>query len=115
VCQQVIANAHHDCTAWVWRVAHIYDAPDARYQHTCTPVPKDDPYLTVVVEVNARKILGHYILDRGAMYSGGDVDGNYTRRWQRLLALATDVNRCFTVLQGFHFIASRFTPVKLRR
>jgi hypothetical protein len=25
------------------------------------------------------------------------------------------VNRCFTVLQGLHFIASRFTPVKLRR
>lgn len=70
---QVIANDYHDCTAWDWRVAHIYESGDARYQHIGIPVPKDDTYLTVVVDVDSRKILGHYILDLGAMYSGPEV------------------------------------------
>jgi hypothetical protein len=67
---QVIANAYHNCTAWDWRVAHIYESGDARYQHVGIPVPKDDTYLTVVVDVDAREILGHSILDLGALYSG---------------------------------------------
>jgi hypothetical protein len=67
---QVIANAYHNCTAWDWRVAHIYESGDARYQLVGIPVPKDDTYLTVVVDVDAREILGHYILDLGALYSG---------------------------------------------
>jgi len=69
---RVIAASYHDCTSWHWRVAHIYESRDGRYQHIGIPVPKDDTYLTVVVDVAARGVLGHYVLDLGAMYSGGD-------------------------------------------
>lgn len=65
---QVIANSYHNCATWEWRVAHIYESGDARYQHIGIPVPKDDTYLTVVVDVDARRILGHYILDLGAIF-----------------------------------------------
>ena len=71
---QVIGNAYHNCTAWEWRVAHIYESADARYQHILIPVPKDDTYLTVVVDVDARQILGHHILDLGALYFGSGDD-----------------------------------------
>jgi hypothetical protein len=57
-----------------WRVSHIYESRDGRYQHIGIPVPKDDTYLTVVVDVPAQEILGHYILDLGAMYSAGEHD-----------------------------------------
>jgi hypothetical protein len=66
---RVIAKSYHDCTSWEWRVAHIYATGDAQYQHIGIPVPKDDTYLTIVVDAGAHQILGHYILDLGAIYS----------------------------------------------
>jgi hypothetical protein len=59
----VIEEAYHSCTAWEWRVMFIYEARDGSYQHINIPVPKDDTYLSVVVDKAKRKIVGHYILN----------------------------------------------------
>ena len=75
---QVIAREYHNCADWEWRVSHIYQSADARYQHIGIPVPKDDTYLTVVVDVPAREVLGHHVLDLGAMYSA-DASGESSR------------------------------------
>jgi hypothetical protein len=59
---QIIEAKYHNCTAWKWRVAHIYESRDGKYQHIGIPVPEDDTYLTVIVDKPARNIIGHYIL-----------------------------------------------------
>ncbi|UMR29458.1 hypothetical protein MJ904_20695 [Massilia sp. MB5] len=60
---QVIEDAYHSCTAWEWRVGHIYETPDAKYQHIGIPVPKDDTYLVVIANKQERNVVGHYILE----------------------------------------------------
>ncbi len=59
----IIEAEYHNCTAWQWRVNHIYETPDGRYQHIGIPVPKDDTYLIVVADKPNRLIIGHYVLD----------------------------------------------------
>jgi hypothetical protein len=60
---QVIEHAYHNCAAWTWKVSHIYETPDEKYQHIGIPVPKDDTYLVVIANKHERKVVGHYILD----------------------------------------------------
>jgi hypothetical protein len=47
---------------WDWRVTHIYESGDGKYQHLNIPVPIDNTYLIVIVDKPLRKILGHYNL-----------------------------------------------------
>ena len=65
---QVIENAYHSCTAWDWRVAHIYETPDGKWQHIGIPVPSDNTYLVVIADKDNRCIVGHYILDLATKY-----------------------------------------------
>ncbi|TQM02368.1 hypothetical protein FB548_3765 [Pseudoxanthomonas sp. 3HH-4] len=64
----VIEDLYHSCTAWDWRVMFIYESRDGAFQHINVPVPKDNTYLSVIVDKPGRKIIGHYILDLGALY-----------------------------------------------
>lgn len=65
---QVIEDKYHNCPAWEWRVKLIYETRDGSYQHINIPVPKSNTYLSIVVDKANRKIVGHYILDLGALY-----------------------------------------------
>jgi hypothetical protein len=69
---QVIEDVYHSCTAWTWRVAHIYETPDGRYQHIGIPVPINDTYLVVIADKHLRGTVGHFILDLAAKYGPRD-------------------------------------------
>lgn len=64
----IIEELYHNCTAWDWRVKHIYQSEAGSFQHINIPVPKDDTYLVVIVDIEKREILGHYFLDLRALY-----------------------------------------------
>lgn len=66
----VIEDLYHNCSAWHWRVSHIHESQDGTFQHINVPVPKDDTYLSIIVHKPDRKIIGHYILDLGALHAG---------------------------------------------
>jgi hypothetical protein len=66
----IIEAEYHNCSAWNWRVMFIYESADGAHQHLNIPLPKHNTYLSVVVDKANRKILGHYILDLGALYPG---------------------------------------------
>jgi len=59
----IIEELYHSCTAWEWEVKHIYHSPDEIYQHIMIPVPLDNTYLIVIVNIPNSFIVGHYILD----------------------------------------------------
>ncbi|MDN2696568.1 hypothetical protein O0882_09575 [Janthinobacterium sp. SUN073] len=65
----VIGSDFGDAAHWNWQVAHIYESPDGKFQHIGIPVPLDDTYLTVIVDIHGRKILGHVFLDLRARQS----------------------------------------------
>ena len=46
----VIEELYHTCSAWDWRVMFIYESRDGLIQHLNVPVPKDNTYLSVVVD-----------------------------------------------------------------
>jgi hypothetical protein len=64
----VLANMFPDAGDWAWHVKHIYESRDGSYQHLNVPIPRDNAYLSVVVNKSAREVLGHYVLYLGAMY-----------------------------------------------
>lgn len=64
----IIDDEYRECTAWEWRVVHIYETVDYQYQHIGIPVPTNDTYLTIVVDKPNRRIVGHYLLDLGQLY-----------------------------------------------
>ena len=53
---------------WEWRVAFIRQSADGPFQHIAVPVPRDNTYMVVVVDVPSRAILGHHLLDLGEKY-----------------------------------------------
>ena len=59
----IIEAEYHNCTAWNWRVAYIYQTSDGLYQHIGIPVPQDNTYLVVIVDMRNRSIMGHWILE----------------------------------------------------
>jgi hypothetical protein len=64
----VVDDLYHTCGAWDWRVMFIYESHDGLIQHLNVPVPRDNTYLSVVVDKPNNQILGHYLLDLGALY-----------------------------------------------
>ena len=64
----VIEDLYHTCSAWDWHVMFIYESRDGLIQHLNVPVPQDNTYLSVVVDKPTNEIIGHYLLDLGAMY-----------------------------------------------
>ena len=64
----VIEARYDEHPGWQWRVTHIYESGDGRYQHINLPAPRDNTYLSVVVEKTPARIVGHYLLDLGALY-----------------------------------------------
>ncbi|GAB1069390.1 hypothetical protein [Shewanella algae] len=71
----IIESDYHNCSAWDWRVDHIYESPKGEFQHIGIPVPKDNTYLVVIVDKPKKSIVGHFILDLGAKYSVGKDGG----------------------------------------
>jgi hypothetical protein len=69
---KIIASDYHNCTAWDWRVEHVYETGDNVYQHISIPIPKDNTYLVVVVVKETAQVLGHHLLDLRAMYTESD-------------------------------------------
>ena len=65
----IIDAEYHNCSAWDWKVNHIYESQNGSYQHIGIAVPVDDTYLVVIVNKIQKVIVGHYILDLGALYS----------------------------------------------
>lgn len=75
----VIEELYHSCEAWNWRAMFIYESRDGLIQHVNVPVPKDNTYLSVVVDKPNAKIIGHYLLDLGGLHLGWKgVEGNGT-------------------------------------
>ena len=64
----VIESEYHNCSAWDWRVNHIYESQNGLYQHIGIAVPIDDTYLVLIANIKEKEIIGHYILDLGALY-----------------------------------------------
>ena len=64
----IIETEYHNCTAWEWKVSHIYETSDGMFQHIGIKIPIDDTYLTVIVNKPDESIFGHYILDLGKLY-----------------------------------------------
>lgn len=64
----VIEEKYHSCSAWDWRVMYVYESQDGSYQHIGIPVPLDNTYMVVVVDKPNKKIIGHHLLDLGAIY-----------------------------------------------
>jgi hypothetical protein len=64
---EILASEYPD-SDWSWRVKHIYESGDGRYQHLLVPVPVTNAYLAFVVDVSTRSILGHHLLDLGTLY-----------------------------------------------
>jgi hypothetical protein len=60
---QVIEARYHSCTAWEWRVMSIYETRDGAYQHVNIPVPKNDTYLSIIIDKFERRIVGYRVLD----------------------------------------------------
>ncbi|QWF16575.1 hypothetical protein [Lysobacter capsici] len=71
----IIEERYHNCSAWEWRVAHVYETRDGSYQHINIPVPRNNTYLSVIVDKPRRSIVGHYMLDLGARYPDRVEDG----------------------------------------
>lgn len=67
----IIELEYHNCTAWDWRVDHIYETPDGSFQHIGIPVPQDDTYLVVIIDKLKKLIIGHYILELASKNSDG--------------------------------------------
>jgi hypothetical protein len=66
----IINDLYHNCSAWEWEVKYIYEARDGSYQHINIPVPRDNTYLSIIVSKLNKRIIGHYILDLGALSNG---------------------------------------------
>lgn len=71
----IIESEYHNCSAWEWKVNHIYETPDGQFQHIGIAVPVDNTYLVVIADKANKSIMGHYILDLGKLYSGDSGDG----------------------------------------
>ena len=61
----IIDSDYHSCAAWEWKVAHIYETADGKYQHIGIPVPIDNTYLTIIADKSNKVIIGHYLLALG--------------------------------------------------
>ena len=72
----IIETEFQSYAAWEWRVAYIYESAAGQYQHIGIPVPLNNTYLVIVVDVPNERIAGHHYLDLGAFYgvkqSAGD-------------------------------------------
>ena len=64
----VIEELYHSCSDWERRAMFIYESRDGLIQHVNVPVPKDKTYLSVVVDKPNARIIGHYLLDLGALH-----------------------------------------------
>ncbi len=49
-------------------VGYVYEAADGSYQHILVPSHESNVYLVVIVDKEAKAILGHYRLNLGALY-----------------------------------------------
>lgn len=58
----IIERDYHNCSAWDWKVGHVYESPDRKYQHIGIPVPEDNTYLIVIADKTKKVVHGHYIL-----------------------------------------------------
>ena len=65
---RVIESEYQNCTAWDWEVKHVSETGDGKYHHFAIPVPKDNTYLMVVLDLKSRKFYGHHILDLNEKY-----------------------------------------------
>ncbi len=60
---EVVDTNYPDSADWEWKVMFIYESRDGRTQHLNIPVPRNNTYLSVVVDKPSRRILGHYLLN----------------------------------------------------
>lgn len=61
----IIESEYHNCSAWDWKVHHIYETPDRVFQHIGIAVPVDNTYLVVIASKSKKSIIGHYMLFLG--------------------------------------------------
>jgi hypothetical protein len=71
----IIESQYHNCTAWEWKVHHIYETPDGKFQHIGIAVPKDDTYLVVIADKTKKLIRGHYVLSLGEINKAEEDNG----------------------------------------
>jgi hypothetical protein len=67
----VLDKSFPDADEWDWRVKHIYESRDGRFQHLYVAVPIDETYMLVIVDKPQKQIIGHYLLD---LRPSGDSD-----------------------------------------
>lgn len=71
----VLEELYHSFTAWDWRVDHIHETEDGKYQHIGIRVPKDNTYLIVIADKPNKTIIGHFILDLSPVSESVNTDG----------------------------------------
>ena len=66
----IIESEYHNCSAWEWKVNHIYETPYDKFQHIGIALPIDDTYLIVIANKPKKSIVGHFILCLGNTNAG---------------------------------------------
>lgn len=66
--EPILTSLYPDNEDWDWHVKHVYENGDSTFQHILIPVPQDNTYLLIVVDVTLEEIIGHHLLDLGKLY-----------------------------------------------
>jgi len=66
--EPALREAYPDVCSCDWKVKHIYESSDHAFQHVLIPTHVSNLYLVVVVDMKRKSVLGHHLLDLGALY-----------------------------------------------
>ncbi len=51
-------------------VTYVWEHPEGRFQHVLVDSKDKNVFMALVLDVRARKVLGHHLLDLGRVYEG---------------------------------------------
>jgi len=66
--EPALGAAFPDVCSCDWSVKHIYQSGDGSFQHAPIPTHISALYLVVVISKLKREVVGHHLLDLGALY-----------------------------------------------
>lgn len=65
---EIIEAEYSDWLEWNWEVQYVYETGDKKYHHISIPVPKDNAYLVILLDLQKNELCGHHILDLHKKY-----------------------------------------------
>jgi hypothetical protein len=66
--EQALRTMFPEACSCDWRVRYVYESSNGNYQHVLIPSHISNVYAVIVINKQARTILGHHQLDLGALY-----------------------------------------------